>query len=236
MQFALQNIVDSHDTDRLASMIVNRPPDGEVYLQPDRFDYDVSPRVSPRHDNERRQYNVRRPNDRERRIQRMVVLLQMTYLGAPMIYYGDEAGMWGGDDPCNRSPMLWDDLRYEPQAAHPRGRPRRPDPVDFDRELHDFYRRAIALRRATDSLRRGSFAVVESRDAAQFFAFRRELAGKETLIGFNRGEDRFVWALDGAEQFDLVFTSDKDAEVIEQENGAPSIVLPALSAAVVTER
>ena len=60
MQYALQNLIDSHDTDRLASMIVNagRRP----YAQPERFDYDigVSPRYVP-------SYDVRKPNDRERR-------------------------------------------------------------------------------------------------------------------------------------------------------------------------
>ena len=53
----------------------------------------------------------------------MIVLLQMTYLGAPMVYYGDEAGMWGGDDPCDRWPMVWEDMTYEPQASDPLKRP-----------------------------------------------------------------------------------------------------------------
>ena len=59
------------------------------------------------------------PTTEERRIQRMVVLLQMTYVGAPMVYYGDEAGMWGGDDPCDRWPMLWDDLQYDAASQRP---------------------------------------------------------------------------------------------------------------------
>ncbi len=45
----------------------------------------------------------------------------MTYVGAPMIYYGDEAGMWGGHDPDDRMPMVWEDLKYDPQAIDPRG-------------------------------------------------------------------------------------------------------------------
>ena len=45
----------------------------------------------------------------------------MTYVGAPMIYYGDEAGMWGGHDPDDRMPMVWADLQYDPQAIDPRG-------------------------------------------------------------------------------------------------------------------
>ncbi len=39
-----------------------------------------------------------------------MVIFQMTYLGAPVIYYGDEAGMWGANDPDSRKPMVWDDL------------------------------------------------------------------------------------------------------------------------------
>ena len=37
----------------------------------------------------------------------MVALFQFTYVGAPMMYYGTEAGMWGADDPCDRMPMVW---------------------------------------------------------------------------------------------------------------------------------
>ena len=45
----------------------------------------------------------------------------MTYVGAPMIYYGDEAGMWGAGDPDDRMPMIWKDLQYQPQTIDPRG-------------------------------------------------------------------------------------------------------------------
>ena len=139
-QYALQNLMDSHDTDRLASMIVNagRRP----YKEPNRFDYDtgVSPRYVP-------DYDVRQPNDRERRVQRLVALLQMTYVGAPMIYYGTEAGMWGADDPCDRMPMVWAELSFDPQQADPLGRPRPANPVAFDDGLFKFYQAAIKFRR-----------------------------------------------------------------------------------------
>ena len=41
-----------------------------------------------------------------------VVSMQMMLPATPIIYYGDEKGMWGADSPRNRKPMLWDD--YEP--------------------------------------------------------------------------------------------------------------------------
>ncbi len=137
-QYAVQNLMDSHDTDRLASMIVNagRRP----YSQPNRFDYDIG--VSPRYVSE---YDVRKPNEGERRVQRLVALLQMTYVGAPMIYYGTEAGMWGADDPCDRQPMVWPELSYDAQQADPLGRKRSPDAVAFDEGLFNYYRAAIAL-------------------------------------------------------------------------------------------
>ena len=131
--------MDSHDTDRVASMIVNagRRP----YKQPDRFDYDIN--VSPRYVAD---YDVRKPNERERRIQRLVALMQMTYVGPPMIYYGTEAGMWGADDPCDRQPMVWPELTYDPQQADPLGRARQADAVEFDPLLFSYYRAAISFR------------------------------------------------------------------------------------------
>lgn len=87
----LWNLIDSHDTDRLASMIIN----------PDR-DYDRNGGLRDNPD-----YLVRKPNNDEIKILKQIVAFQMTFIGAPVIYYGDEAGMWGADDPCDRKPMLW---------------------------------------------------------------------------------------------------------------------------------
>ena len=47
-------------------------------------------------------YDATKPGPAEYARQRLLALLQMTYVGAPMIYYGDEVGMWGSNDPNNR--------------------------------------------------------------------------------------------------------------------------------------
>ena len=39
----------------------------------------------------------------------LATLMQMTFPGVPSIYYGDEAGMQGLSDPCNRGPFPWGD-------------------------------------------------------------------------------------------------------------------------------
>jgi cyclomaltodextrinase / maltogenic alpha-amylase / neopullulanase len=47
----------------------------------------------------------------------LAVFLQMTYPGAPTIYYGDEVGVTGGEDPYNRATYPWDDVGGQPDKA-----------------------------------------------------------------------------------------------------------------------
>jgi glycosidase len=166
--YVMQNLMDSHDTDRLASMIVNG--EGTQY---------ENGQISFNTDNDARSsasYRIRKPNDRERAIQRLVVLFQMTYVGAPMIYYGDEAGMWGGHDPDDRMPMVWADLKYDPQAIDPRGDEREPDDVNFDQQIFDYYKSAVALRRGHDALSHGDYSVVFTDNDHDTLAFVRRSA------------------------------------------------------------
>jgi cyclomaltodextrinase / maltogenic alpha-amylase / neopullulanase len=47
----------------------------------------------------------------------LAVFLQMTYPGSPAIYYGDEVGVTGGDDPFNRATYPWEDEGGVPDKA-----------------------------------------------------------------------------------------------------------------------
>ena len=51
---------------------------------------------------------------------RLATAFQMTYPGAPSIYYGDEIGMAGGHDPANRGAFPWHKHRELGQRAAPR--------------------------------------------------------------------------------------------------------------------
>ena len=48
---------------------------------------------------------------------RLAVFFQMTYPGSPTIYYGDEVGLGGGEDPYNRAPYPWADEGGQPDEA-----------------------------------------------------------------------------------------------------------------------
>ena len=115
----------------------------------------------------------------------------MTYVGAPMIYYGDEVGMWGANDPDCRKPMVWDDLVYEDEVTLPDGSKKDlPDKVEVNRDLLEHYRRLIALRRELPSLRRGSFDTVLVDDERQLYGFRRQLGDETVVVVLNNSDKK----------------------------------------------
>ncbi len=85
----MQNLIDSHDTDRMASMIVNggRTP----YPEPGKIEFNTnnSPRSSET-------YDIRKPNERERAVQRLLVLFQMIYPGCTHDLLWRRSGYVGG--------------------------------------------------------------------------------------------------------------------------------------------
>ncbi len=133
---ALMSVSGSHDTPRLGTTMANA---GVPYND------NETPRARPG-------YLVGRPDSAAMRSVRLLRLLQVTLPGAPQVYYGDEVGMWGADDPDNRKPMLWPDLRYAPEAALPGGTARSPEAVAPDRDLLAFTRSALSLRTAYPGL------------------------------------------------------------------------------------
>jgi glycosidase len=48
---------------------------------------------------------------------RLAVLFQMIFPGAPALYYGDEVGVTGGDDPYNRATWPWPDRGGKPDTT-----------------------------------------------------------------------------------------------------------------------
>ena len=103
---------------------------------------------------------------------RLATLLQMTLPGAPSIYYGDEIGMTGEQDPGCRASFPWGD----------RG--------SWDLELLAFTKGAVAVRRANPVLRRGGYRTVAAWGAAMAFV-RTPVdgaAGPAVIVAVNAGD------------------------------------------------
>ena len=103
---------------------------------------------------------------------RLAMALQMLFPGAPAIYYGDELGMTGENDPGCRGGMAW---------AHP------------DKDLLAWQKELIALRQAHPALRTGSYTPLLADDEKSLFAFARGNREEELLAVFNLGERAQTW-------------------------------------------
>jgi cyclomaltodextrinase / maltogenic alpha-amylase / neopullulanase len=112
---------------------------------------------------------------------RLATLFQMTYPGAPSIYYGDEVGKPGAKDPDSRRAMMWD------------------DPTWWDGEMYPFFKRATALRHAHPALRHGSLTSLYA--AGAVYVFQRRLAQDDQpddhlIVAFNTSPATRVVAVD----------------------------------------
>lgn len=93
---------------------------------------------------------------------------QFTFMGAPIIYYGDELAMEGGGDPDNRRPMRWDNVENNPTRAH------------FQKLAH--------LRAANEALRVGAFRTHIALDNG-LYAYERFTEGQRLLCVLNTGRE-----------------------------------------------
>lgn len=89
--YSLMNLLGSHDTPRLLSVLGGMPDLHE------KTQYE--------------QGTYRLPKEKlvqGQKRARLAMLWQMTFPGVPSIYYGDEIGLQGGKDPFNRGPYDWE--------------------------------------------------------------------------------------------------------------------------------
>ena len=167
--YALQNLLDSHDVDRISSQIVN----------PDRwYDHYASAK-------DNKNYNERKPDKTEIQKQKLAVAIQMTMPGAPMVYYGDEAGMWGGDDPDCRKPMVWPNMKYETESVDPLSRQRPADPVYFDNDMFNWYKNLISIRENNKALSLGDLEFFLTDNSNKILGYKRVLKNKTIFVIIN---------------------------------------------------
>ena len=133
-------------------------------------------------------YNTNKPGEKEIEIMKLMIIFQMTYVGAPYIYYGDEAGMWGANDPSCRKPMVWDDLKYENEVYLPdQHKKSKPDTVVFNNELFEFYKKLIAIRNSNPVLQLGNYKTLLIDNRNRIYAYERNLDSTEIIIILNNG-------------------------------------------------
>ena len=135
---ALMNILGTHDTDRIITALAGQK------LGPDAGREE---KAAVRMDADEWAAGIRRL--------KIAVVLQMTLPGVPCIYYGDEAGMEGYNDPFNRRCYPW---------GHE------------NKEIQDWYRRVIRIRRESDLYVDGDYRAIAAHDGLYAFERTKESA------------------------------------------------------------
>lgn len=102
----------------------------------------------------------------DRRRYRLAVLFQMTFVGMPTVFYGDELGLQGYHEHEYRCPMPWG---------------------AGDHALHGFFKEAIAMRHALPALRRGDFRMLDAQGSPFLLAFARRHRGQTVTVCINAG-------------------------------------------------
>lgn len=100
-------------------------------------------------------------------VMREAVVMQMTWVGAPTIYYGDEAGVCGFTDPDNRRTYPW-------------GRE--------DHELIAFHKEAIRIHKEHPALRTGSLKILGGEE--NVLAYARFKGNDRIVIVINNRSER----------------------------------------------
>jgi len=184
--YASMNLFDSHDVNRIGSYIVNRG----IGLFSNWGNYfNISKAL------ENPKYNVRKPNEEDIHLQKLLVIMQMTYVGAPMVYYGDEIGMWGSNDPDCRKPMVWDDIQYDDEVYNPDQTTHDPDKVAQNKDLLVHYQKMIKIRNEHKSLQLGSYNTLLADDDKNVFVFEREYEGEKIIVAFNNSKEKQVFEI-----------------------------------------
>ena len=146
--YSAMNAMGTHDTARILTLLGVGSPCLE-YTKSWRADYRMTPE------------QIRRGME----LLRMGALVLYTFPGSPTLYYGDEAGLEGFEDPFNRRPYPW-------------GRE--------NGALIRWFTRMGQLRHQFPALRRGDISYL--RADGHVLAFQRTLGKEKVLVAVNVGD------------------------------------------------
>ena len=183
---ASQNLNGSHDTDRLYSRIVNdvigrnleegkQLEKGYNGIRPDlASNYHPNTTIDWRN-------SPIKPKD----ILKLISIFQMTYIGAPMLFYGDEVGMWGATDPYCRKPMLWKEFLYdnEKNPSHINQNEVYEQKVDSD--LFEWYKKLIRIRLENKTLVYGKFREMFADNDKEIIVYERVIEDHLIIVVIN---------------------------------------------------
>jgi glycosidase len=192
--FSLMNLLDSHDTERVL--------------------WTLTPGAETTAEKEENPANVAAGKQRLQ----LASLIQLTVPGAPTVYYGDEVGITGDDDPDDRRTYPWEDLGGTPDAT-----------------LFAHYQTLTELRDDNEALTDGDLRVLLADDAADTVTYGRKTGSQAALVALNRSDQAQTlqvpvagWVPDGT-SFEALYAVGTSHGDVVASGGTVEVTLDPLS-------
>ena len=182
--YSAMNFLSTHDTPRILTLLGGEPTPA------DKAERAVA-RLSPA------------GRELARRRLMLGALLLYTFPGSPTVYYGDEAGMEGYEDPLNRRAFPW--------GAE-------------DEELLRWYRKLGQLRGGRPSLQRGDICYLYADGSG--LALRRQWDGEVTTAAMNSGKEPLTMTLSWPHP---IATDAMTGQQFLADHGTVRLILPPVS-------
>ena len=195
--YAMMNLVGSHDTTRILSYL-----DG---IGDDRNQKDIDSAFP----------TYEKTSDLAKQRQYLVAFLQFTYAGAPTIYYGDEIGMVGSDDPDDRRAFEWG---------------------KGNEALVTYYATLAEIRSQYSALRTGTVEAFDTENANVLAYVRRDSADCMIVLANNSESAQQVsFKLSDLNVTAAALTDILNGAECTIKEGVATVSVPALSGVILTE-
>ena len=102
-------------------------------------------------------------------LQKLAVAFQMLFPGSPAVFYGDEVGMTGDNDPDCRRCMVWDE--------------------NADKVIFEWYARLIGIHKSFSCVRSGEYRTILADNETDSFAFTRFNEENSVYVVIHKGKD-----------------------------------------------
>ncbi|WP_164667983.1 glycoside hydrolase family 13 protein [Virgibacillus doumboii] len=138
---------------------------------------------------------------------KLLYLLQLSFIGTPCVYYGDEIGMTGGDDPGCRKCMVWDEHQQ-------------------DLSVKSFIKKLIYLRKTEPAFgSMGGFRIAETSEESNHLVYVKQYNDESIYFILNPSENTVTTDIQ-AEYAENLWTGKRlaDASTIETNPNDFSII------------
>jgi len=166
-RYAMMNVSSTHDAPRLLSDFYNT----------NKYKFQAS-------QNDNKNYKTGKPDKETYQRLSLYLVHLFTSIGAPQVYNGEEMGMWGADDPNCRKPLMWKEMKFDPETRNNiQPGPKSYDKVEFNQSQFDLYKKLIRIRKNNPVLSTGDikFIITDGKK----LAYRRFDAHNEIIVLFN---------------------------------------------------